>query len=146
MRKLEIANTNMELCTYRALLYFWLDHLCFADLSHALFSFPQVYLFDLTYKQRPYTFLLPKKCHTSGGKCDAVTKGVNSRVEFCTTQLIFRVQEEDEAGCGCCWVVSAVQFIPWVPNSFCTGTKYEDRNDLWGGVCVWRVPKAVLKD
>ncbi|KAJ7421186.1 WD and tetratricopeptide repeat protein 1 isoform X2 [Pitangus sulphuratus] len=26
----------------------------------------QVYLFDLTYKQRPYTFLLPKKCHTSG--------------------------------------------------------------------------------
>ncbi|KAG8143170.1 hypothetical protein E2320_000436 [Naja naja] len=26
----------------------------------------RVYLFDLTYKQRPYTFLLPKKCHTSG--------------------------------------------------------------------------------
>ncbi|XP_056651441.1 WD and tetratricopeptide repeats protein 1 isoform X2 [Monodelphis domestica] len=26
----------------------------------------QVYLFDLTYKQRPYTFLLPRKCHSSG--------------------------------------------------------------------------------
>uniref|UniRef100_A0A6I8MZK5 WD and tetratricopeptide repeats protein 1 n=1 Tax=Ornithorhynchus anatinus TaxID=9258 RepID=A0A6I8MZK5_ORNAN len=26
----------------------------------------QVYLFDLTYKQRPYTFLLPKKCPSSG--------------------------------------------------------------------------------
>ncbi|XP_069080181.1 WD and tetratricopeptide repeats protein 1 isoform X1 [Pleurodeles waltl] len=26
----------------------------------------QVYLFDLTFKQRPYTFLLPKKCHPSG--------------------------------------------------------------------------------
>ncbi|XP_078538739.1 WD and tetratricopeptide repeats protein 1 isoform X1 [Lissotriton helveticus] len=26
----------------------------------------QVYLFDLTFKQRPYTFLLPKKCHSSG--------------------------------------------------------------------------------
>ncbi|KAF4076225.1 hypothetical protein AMELA_G00227760 [Ameiurus melas] len=25
----------------------------------------QVYLFDLTFKQRPYTFLLPKKCHSS---------------------------------------------------------------------------------
>jgi hypothetical protein len=25
-------------------------------------------LFDLTYKQRPYTFLLPRKCHSSGGK------------------------------------------------------------------------------
>ncbi|MGH0191416.1 UNVERIFIED_CONTAM: hypothetical protein FKN15_063463, partial [Acipenser sinensis] len=26
----------------------------------------QVYLFDLTFKQRPYTFLLPKKCHSGG--------------------------------------------------------------------------------
>uniref|UniRef100_A0A3B3SY39 WD and tetratricopeptide repeats 1 n=1 Tax=Paramormyrops kingsleyae TaxID=1676925 RepID=A0A3B3SY39_9TELE len=26
----------------------------------------QVYLFDLTFKQRPYTFLLPKKCHSTG--------------------------------------------------------------------------------
>lgn len=25
-------------------------------------------MFDLTYKQRPYTFLLPRKCHSSGGK------------------------------------------------------------------------------
>uniref|UniRef100_A0A3P8PPG8 WD and tetratricopeptide repeats 1 n=1 Tax=Astatotilapia calliptera TaxID=8154 RepID=A0A3P8PPG8_ASTCA len=27
----------------------------------------QVYLFDLTFKQRPYTFLLPKKCQSSTG-------------------------------------------------------------------------------
>lgn len=29
----------------------------------------QVYLFDLTYKQRPYTFLLPRKCHSVGKFC-----------------------------------------------------------------------------
>ena len=29
----------------------------------------QVYLFDLTYKQRPYTFLLPRKCHPVGKFC-----------------------------------------------------------------------------
>ncbi|KAI4891514.1 hypothetical protein NFI96_004368 [Prochilodus magdalenae] len=28
----------------------------------------QVYLFDLTFKQRPYRFLLPKKCHPSPGQ------------------------------------------------------------------------------
>ncbi|KAG9328337.1 hypothetical protein JZ751_014961 [Albula glossodonta] len=34
----------------------------------------QVYLFDLTFKQRPYTFLLPKKCHPNGGtpRCSPV--------------------------------------------------------------------------
>ncbi|XP_012887713.1 PREDICTED: WD and tetratricopeptide repeats protein 1 [Dipodomys ordii] len=32
--------------------------------NHRTFGF--VYLFDLTYKQRPYTFLLPRKCHSSG--------------------------------------------------------------------------------
>ncbi|XP_058051745.1 WD and tetratricopeptide repeats protein 1 isoform X2 [Ahaetulla prasina] len=43
----------------------------------------QVYLFDLTYKQRPYTFLLPKKCHTPGevqnGKTSAngVSNGIH---------------------------------------------------------------------
>lgn len=31
------------------------------------FFFWQVYLFDLTFKQRPYTFLLPKKCSSSAG-------------------------------------------------------------------------------
>lgn len=30
--------------------------------------FFQVYLFDLTFKQRPYTFLLPKKCQSSTGR------------------------------------------------------------------------------
>ncbi|XP_022352259.1 WD and tetratricopeptide repeats protein 1 isoform X3 [Enhydra lutris kenyoni] len=42
----------------------------------------QVYLFDLTYKQRPYTFLLPRKCHSSGevqnGKMS--TNGVSNGV------------------------------------------------------------------
>ncbi|NXP34239.1 WDTC1 protein, partial [Leiothrix lutea] len=44
----------------------------------------QVYLFDLTYKQRPYTFLLPKKCHTSGevqnGKTS--TNGVSNGIHL----------------------------------------------------------------
>ncbi|KAM9256227.1 WD and tetratricopeptide repeats protein 1 isoform 1-T1 [Cariama cristata] len=44
----------------------------------------QVYLFDLTYKQRPYTFLLPKKCHASGevqnGKTS--TNGVSNGIHL----------------------------------------------------------------
>ncbi|XP_053743944.1 WD and tetratricopeptide repeats protein 1 [Synchiropus splendidus] len=43
----------------------------------------QVYLFDLTFKQRPYTFYLPKKCQTStevqNGK---TTNGVSSRIHL----------------------------------------------------------------
>lgn len=41
----------------------------------------QVYLFDLTYKQRPYTFLLPRKCHSvevQNGKMS--TNGVSNGV------------------------------------------------------------------
>uniref|UniRef100_A0A8D2J3B8 WD and tetratricopeptide repeats 1 n=1 Tax=Varanus komodoensis TaxID=61221 RepID=A0A8D2J3B8_VARKO len=44
----------------------------------------QVYLFDLTYKQRPYTFLLPKKCRSSGevqnGKTS--TNGVSNGIHL----------------------------------------------------------------
>ncbi|XP_066573761.1 WD and tetratricopeptide repeats protein 1 [Amia ocellicauda] len=44
----------------------------------------QVYLFDLTFKQRPYTFLLPKKCHPSGevqnGKTS--TNGVSNGIHL----------------------------------------------------------------
>uniref|UniRef100_A0A671MWE9 WD and tetratricopeptide repeats protein 1-like n=1 Tax=Sinocyclocheilus anshuiensis TaxID=1608454 RepID=A0A671MWE9_9TELE len=42
----------------------------------------QVYLFDLTFKQRPYTFLLPKKCHSSsevqnGKTTNGVSNGIH---------------------------------------------------------------------
>ncbi|XP_048414032.1 WD and tetratricopeptide repeats protein 1 [Stegostoma tigrinum] len=44
----------------------------------------QVYLFDLTNKQKPYTFLLPKKCHSStdlqNGK--SVTNGVTNGIHL----------------------------------------------------------------
>lgn len=43
---------------------------CFSYSSpHGPVSSLQVYLFDLTYKQRPYTFLLPRKCHPVGKFC-----------------------------------------------------------------------------
>uniref|UniRef100_A0A8C9RF46 WD and tetratricopeptide repeats 1 n=1 Tax=Scleropages formosus TaxID=113540 RepID=A0A8C9RF46_SCLFO len=51
----------------------------------------QVYLFDLTFKQRPYTFLLPKKCHSGyrvnprkfpeqahSSACDALDKDIKA--------------------------------------------------------------------
>ncbi|KTG36053.1 hypothetical protein cypCar_00048625, partial [Cyprinus carpio] len=48
----------------------------------------QVYLFDLTFKQRPYTFLLPKKCHTSSevqnGK---TTNGVSNGIHLPASRL-----------------------------------------------------------
>ncbi|XP_018590071.1 WD and tetratricopeptide repeats protein 1 [Scleropages formosus] len=49
----------------------------------------QVYLFDLTFKQRPYTFLLPKKCHSAGevqnGKTS--TNGVSNGIHLPTSRL-----------------------------------------------------------
>uniref|UniRef100_A0A667ZC11 WD and tetratricopeptide repeats 1 n=1 Tax=Myripristis murdjan TaxID=586833 RepID=A0A667ZC11_9TELE len=48
----------------------------------------QVYLFDLTFKQRPYTFLLPKKCQSStdvqNGK---TTNGVSNGIHLPTSHL-----------------------------------------------------------
>uniref|UniRef100_A0A671KIN5 WD and tetratricopeptide repeats 1 n=1 Tax=Sinocyclocheilus anshuiensis TaxID=1608454 RepID=A0A671KIN5_9TELE len=48
----------------------------------------QVYLFDLTFKQRPYTFLLPKKCHSSSevqnGK---TTNGVSNGIHLPASRL-----------------------------------------------------------
>lgn len=48
----------------------------------------QVYLFDLTFKQRPYTFLLPKKCHSStdvqNGK---TTNGVSNGIHLPASRL-----------------------------------------------------------
>ncbi|XP_041096542.1 WD and tetratricopeptide repeats protein 1 [Polyodon spathula] len=53
----------------------------------------QVYLFDLTFKQRPYTFLLPKKCHSSGevenGKTS--TNGVSNGIHLQSSK--FRLAE-----------------------------------------------------
>ncbi|TWW79432.1 WD and tetratricopeptide repeats protein 1 isoform X1 [Takifugu flavidus] len=44
----------------------------------------QVYLFDLTFKQRPYTFLLPKKCQTSSADIQngKTTNGVSNRLHL----------------------------------------------------------------
>ncbi|XP_066500011.1 WD and tetratricopeptide repeats protein 1 isoform X1 [Hoplias malabaricus] len=48
----------------------------------------QVYLFDLTFKQRPYTFLLPKKCHSSSevqnGK---TTNGMANGIHLSSSRL-----------------------------------------------------------
>ncbi|XP_051576149.1 WD and tetratricopeptide repeats protein 1 isoform X2 [Myxocyprinus asiaticus] len=48
----------------------------------------QVYLFDLTFKQRPYTFLLPKKCHSSSevqnGK---TTNGLSNGIHLPASRL-----------------------------------------------------------
>lgn len=57
-------------------------------------------MFDLTYKQRPYTFLLPKKCHTSGGKYDAVMKvnGRQSEIMYYTTLFQGAAQSGQELG------------------------------------------------
>ncbi|XP_028837533.1 WD and tetratricopeptide repeats protein 1 isoform X3 [Denticeps clupeoides] len=50
----------------------------------------QVYLFDLTFKQRPYTVLLPKKCHSSSevqnGK---TTNGVSNGIHLPASRLRF---------------------------------------------------------
>ncbi|TNN76295.1 WD and tetratricopeptide repeats protein 1 [Liparis tanakae] len=49
----------------------------------------QVYLFDLTFKQRPYTFLLPKKCQSSTGDVQngKTTNGVSNGIVLPTSRI-----------------------------------------------------------
>lgn len=103
----------------------------------------QVYLFDLTYKQRPYTFLLPKKCHTSGGKCDAVMEVSARQREIMYDATLSRAQphlgrnEGKELWHGCCWAISAVQFIPWALKPLRIATKCVLREEMsCRGVCA----------
>lgn len=112
-------NAGVEVNTQPAVCF--CDFSSYVSLTSVSFSFfiPQVYLFDLTYKQRPYTFLLPKKCHTSGGEYDASVEVSGRQREIMYYTTLFRGQpslsrnKENEAGVGCCCVVvSAVQFIP----------------------------------
>lgn len=51
----------------------------------------QVYLFDLTFKQRPYTFLLPKKCQSSTGDVQngKTTNGVSNGIHLPTSHIRF---------------------------------------------------------
>ncbi|XP_068611719.1 WD and tetratricopeptide repeats protein 1 [Brachionichthys hirsutus] len=51
----------------------------------------QVYLFDLTFKQRPYTFLLPKKCQSSTGDLQngKTTNGVSNGIHFPASHIRF---------------------------------------------------------
>ncbi|XP_053183465.1 WD and tetratricopeptide repeats protein 1 isoform X1 [Scomber japonicus] len=51
----------------------------------------QVYLFDLTFKQRPYTFLLPKKCQSSTGDVQngKTTNGVSNGIHLPTNHIRF---------------------------------------------------------
>uniref|UniRef100_A0A8C8IWY2 WD and tetratricopeptide repeats 1 n=1 Tax=Oncorhynchus tshawytscha TaxID=74940 RepID=A0A8C8IWY2_ONCTS len=49
----------------------------------------QVYLFDLTFKQKPYTYLLPKKCQLTDVQNGKTTNGVSNGIHLPASRLRF---------------------------------------------------------
>ncbi|XP_038850060.1 WD and tetratricopeptide repeats protein 1-like [Salvelinus namaycush] len=49
----------------------------------------QVYLFDLTFKQKPYTYLLPKKCQITDVQNGKTTNGVSNGIHLPASRLRF---------------------------------------------------------